>query len=64
MGTSTTKTLKSYQPLLNDATRKQYWSGDGTYGTACFPGNILIMLIDIDFQIKYIWTLAQIASGG
>jgi len=33
---------------MNDETRIQYWVGDGTYGPACFPGNLLIYLIDID----------------
>lgn len=53
MGTSTTKTLKNWKPLLNDATRKQYWSGDGTYGSACFPGNLMVYIIDLDFYICY-----------
>ena len=48
LGSSQTKTIKQYRPLLNDATRTQYWVGDGTYDTACYPGNVLIYLIDLD----------------
>ena len=41
-------TWKNYQPLLNDATRIQYLVGSGNYDESCFPGNILIGLIDWD----------------
>lgn len=51
LGSVQTKTIKQYQPLKNDPTRIEYWVGDGTYGQACFPGNILIWLIDLDHNL-------------
>lgn len=52
LGSSQTKTIKEYKPLLNDNTRTQYWVGDGTYDTACWPGNLLIELIDVDHYME------------
>jgi|DEB0MinimDraft_12_1074336.scaffolds.fasta_scaffold55703_1 hypothetical protein len=40
--------IKDYKPLEGDTTRTQYWVGSGAYDDACFPGNILIWLIDYD----------------
>ena len=51
LGSSQTKTIKEYKPLLNDNTRTQYWVGDGSYDTACWPGNLLILFIDLDHNL-------------
>lgn len=40
--------MKNYRPLLGDTTATQYWVGSGAYDDSCFPGNILIGLIDYD----------------
>jgi hypothetical protein len=52
LGTSQPWYIKQYKPILNDATRIQYWVGSGLYDEACFPGNILIWLVDLDHIIK------------
>jgi hypothetical protein len=67
LGSVQTKTIKQYQPLKNDSTRKQFWVGDGTYDQACFPGNILIWLIDIDHNLatyKNIFPVYKTAAAG
>lgn len=62
MGTSQTKNLKTYQPLLNDNSRLQYWVGDGTYSAACFPGNLLIFFIDLDHNAELLKIIANPSS--
>lgn len=52
LGTSQPWYVKQYKPILNDPTRIQYWVGSGKYDEACFPGNILIWLVDLDHIIK------------
>jgi len=45
-------TVKQYSPLLNGSpTQKVYFVGSGNYDDACFPGNILIGLIDFDHDL-------------
>jgi hypothetical protein len=48
LSSTQTVTVKDYQPLLGDTTRTQYWVGSGSYDDACYPGNILMWLIDYD----------------
>ena len=48
LSVSQTVTVKNYKPLTGDTTRTQYWVGSGNYDDSCFPGNILIWLIDYD----------------
>ena len=43
--------MKNYRPLKEDTTRIQYFVGSGNYDEACFPGNILIWLIDFDHNV-------------
>jgi len=44
-------TIKNYAPLEDEPSRKQYWVGSGNYDDSCYPGNILIGLIDYDHNI-------------
>lgn len=48
LSSAQTVTVKSFEPMLNNPTQTTYWVGSGNYDDACFPGNILIWLIDWD----------------
>ena len=51
LSTSQTVTIKNYTPLASDPTATQYLVGSGNYDEACFPGNVLIWLIDYDHNV-------------
>ena len=51
LSTQQTVTVKNYKPLTNDPTATQFLVGSGNYDEACFPGNVLIYLIDYDHLI-------------
>lgn len=44
--------VKEFKPLENDSiTRATYFVGSGNYDDSCFPGNILIPIIDLDHNL-------------
>lgn len=60
LSTTQTVTVKNYKPLENDSTTTNlYLVGSGAYDETCFPGNILIPLIDYDHTVA----LAATAPG-
>jgi len=44
--------VKTYEPLKTDSTATTWFVGSGQYDNACFPGNILIALIDFDHNLE------------
>ena len=58
MGNSQPWSVKQYKPLkmpdkvTDDNTRVQYWVGSGNFDEACWPGNLLLWLIDADHIVN------------
>ena len=45
--------IKEFKPLESDTiTRTTYFVGSGNYDDSCFPGNILIPIIDLDHNLN------------
>ena len=44
-------TVKDYKPLLNNPLQKTLFVGTGDFDYGCFPGNVMLWLIDFDHNM-------------
>jgi len=43
--------VKNYKPLYQNPLQKTYFVGTGNFDYGCFPGNVLLWLIDFDHNL-------------